>query len=697
MFRRSIARMPLTTAALALILTCLGCPIGTERLMIYADPLHVDNAAAFAATIPYDDLQVLASDDPVAAAQSGQRKAVRVAIVQDLDCRECYRIEGEGRVYVVHGDGQLGWQYGLAHLLELWGFRFHHPFDTVVPDRLVELDGHADLGVTFEPEMSLRGIQLHTLHPIEGLWAVWVPGDDSLDRATRIVDWLIKNRGNYLQWVALDDIEGSASHAAWQALTREIVQVAHARGIEVGVGVQLFSSGNLQQAFDLVDHTGTPEEMRPAMEQRLALIADGVAWDRISLSFGEFYAEEPEVFLEAVNLAYEVMQEQLPGVEVVAPIHVGNYDDLTVEYQGDTYQYYFLVQFADPAIVPWVHSVMYYNLFEDAGGAYLHDEFDEHRAFLLQRLAAGERVAYFPESAYWCAFDNPVPTYLPLYLHSRWLDMDRIRAAAADSGHAGLDEHVLFSSGWEWGYWQFDVATLRMTYRLGGGWEEQVRQMYAPWGAEGGGLATAIIDLAELQHRALIEDRLAAYLAGRDAFMDVGYAVGVVSMPDRYTADQVAAMTLDQRQAFRATVVEPLARLADDTRAIADRTADLAVQAPDPWFDEVADGARIDQHRAEFAAAIYSALLEYLETGSDGGFLAHADASLTQARAVVDRRHAALHDPAAARLLDPDDNPTIYHFGYLRWADELCYWHKERIEAAQVIEGSDEVAPGCAW
>jgi len=697
MSRRSIIRFPPATAALAAVLTCLGCPAGADRLMIYADPLDVANAAAFAATIPDDDLQVLASDDPVAAAQSGQRKAMRVAIVEDLDCRECYRIEGEGRVYVVHGDGQLGWQYGLAHLLELWGFRFHHPLDTVVPDWLDELDGHADLGVTFQPEMSLRGIQLHTLHPIEGLWALWVPGDDSLDRATRIVDWLIKNRGNYLQWVALDDIEGSATHAAWLAQTREIVQVAHARGIEVGVGVQLFGSGNLQQAFDLVDHAGTPEEMRPAMEQRLALIADGVAWDRISLSFGEFYAEEPEAFLEAVNLAYEVMQEQLPGVEVVAPIHVGNYDDLYVEYQGDTYQYYFLVQFADPAIVPWVHSVMYYNLFEDAGGAYLHDEFDEHRAFLLQRLAAGERVAYFPESAYWCAFDNPVPTYLPLYLRSRWLDMDRIRAAAAAGGHAGLDEHVLFSSGWEWGYWQFDVATLRMTYRLGGGWEEQVRQMYAPWGAEGDGLATAIIDLAELQHRALIDDRLAAYLAGRDAFMDVGYAVGVVSMPDRYTASQVAAMTPAQRQAFRATVVEPLAQLAADTRAIADRTADLASQTQDPWFDEIADGARIDQHRAEFAAAIYSALLEFLETGSDGGYLAHADASLTQARAVVDRRHAALHDPDPARLLDPDDNPTIYQYGYLRWAGELCYWHKERIEAAQVIEGSVEVAPGCAW
>ena len=683
--------------ALALALLCAGCPGEPEQIEVYADPLDAAAAAAFASFVPFD-VVVEQSDDPVAAADKGTRKAMRVALVEDLDCTECYRIDGGGKVYEVHGDGPLGLQYGLAHLMELWGFRFHHPYDTVAPEALAELDGHADLGVTFEPEMSLRGIQLHTLHPIEGLWATWVPEEDSLERASRIFDWLIKNRGNYIQWVALDDIvDASVTHEQWLALTREIVQVAHARGLEVGVGIQLFGSGNLQQAFDLVDDQGTPAEMRPQMEQRLALLGDGVAWDRITLSFGEFFAEEPEAFLEAVNLSYDVMQEQWPGVEVVAPIHVGNYDDMIVEYEGEEYQYYFLVQFADPAIVPWVHTVMYYNLFEDAGGAYLHDEFDEHRAFLLQRLADGERVAYFPESAYWCAFDNSVPTYLPLYVRSRWLDIAQIRSDAEAAGHGGLDEHVLFSSGWEWGYWQNDVATLRMNYRLGDDWEQQIRFMYQPWGGDGADLAQVVIDLAELQHQALIVDRLAAYLAGRDAFMDVGYAVGVVSMPDRYTASQVAEMTPAERDAFRNSVVAPLATLAEDTRVLADRAAELADRTRDPWFEEVADGARIDQHRAAYAAAIYAALVEYLEVGSDGGYLAHADAILAQAEAVIDRRHAALHDPDPARWTDAGDNPTIYHYGYLHWAEELCYWNKERIEAAKVIEGSTETAPGCAW
>src|SRR6185503_18193487 len=101
-------------------------------------------------------------------------------------------------------------------------------------------------------------------------------------------------------------------------------------------------------------------------------------------------------------------------------------------------------------IVPQVHTVMYYDLFEDAGGAYHHQDFAEHRAFLFDRLRTGLPVTYKPETAYWVAFDNSVPMYLPLYVRSRWLDLDRIHAQAAAAGHADLAEHVLFSSGWEW-------------------------------------------------------------------------------------------------------------------------------------------------------------------------------------------------------------------------------------------------------
>ena len=84
----------------------------------------------------------------------------------------------------------------------------------------------------------------------------------------------------------------------------------------------------------------------------------------------------------------------------------------------------------------------------------------------FDRLENGLPVAYFPESAYWVAFDNSVPTYLPMYVRSRWLDMFEVKTQAVVNGHGSLTDHTLFSSGWELGYWQNDVATLRMNWSV---------------------------------------------------------------------------------------------------------------------------------------------------------------------------------------------------------------------------------------
>jgi hypothetical protein len=60
------------------------------------------------------------------------------------------------------------------------------------------------------------------------------------------------------------------------------------------------------------------------------------------------------------------------------------------------------------------------------------------------------------------------PTHTPVYLRSRHLDLTRLNAV----GH--LDDHVLFSTGWEWGYWLTDALALRMTYSLPATWDEPV-------------------------------------------------------------------------------------------------------------------------------------------------------------------------------------------------------------------------------
>jgi hypothetical protein len=237
---------------------------------------------------------------------------------------------------------------------------------------------------------------------------------------------MIKNRGNYLHWVALDDIRDPTRGDPWRVFTRELIDYAHARGVRVGLNIQLFGQSNLQQAYDLVD---TDPAIVPVAEQiavRLPMITKDLPFDVYEVSFGEFFNADPTSFISSLNELKNQLGALAPQAEVRAFIHVGA--EQRIQFMGEDLLYYFLVKFADPAIIHDVHTTMFYNLFETTSGAYHHENFHEHRDYLLDQICAGRRPGYVPETAYWIAFDNSVPQFLPLYVHNRWLDLDQIRA-----------------------------------------------------------------------------------------------------------------------------------------------------------------------------------------------------------------------------------------------------------------------------
>lgn len=686
-------------ALLAALAAACGDNSRPPGVAILAPPELADLVREWAAPLG-EGVVVEESASPVEAAEAGSR-GVRIAVAGGLDCAECYEIEelGAGEAYLVRGDAPLGVQYGLAAVFEGLGFRFAHPLDTYAP---VIATGATSglggaLGVRHQPAVARRrGVHLHTLHPIEGYYAMWEPGEENLAVARRIVDWVVKNRGNYLQWVALDDILDPAAAGPWREHTRAIIDYAHQRGIQVGVGLQLFGSGSLQYGFDLVDDEEAP--VRPQIEERFPVLSEGLDWDVYSLSFGEFFGEDPDAFIASVNDAYQVMAEVAPAAEMLATIHVGDTPEQRVTYMGEDMIYYFLVLFADPHIVPLVHTVMLYDLYEDAGGAYQHDDFAEHRATILERLAAGRRVGYHPETAYWIAFDDSVPIYLPLYVRSRWLDLDRLAADAASLGAPELDEHIVFSSGWEWGYWQNDWASLRSSYQRPERWQDLFEDLFAPF-PHGGELAALAIELTEVEHRALLEERLMPYLAGRDLYIDLGADLDppIVSQPDRIELDELAAMTDAERDDFAAVVGAGLDRLAADLAPLAQRAARFA-GADQRAARELADGVLVTEARARFARALYAAALAHL--GGDGSArdaaLVDLESALADARAIVRRRHADLHDPNGARLLESGQaNVTLYQFGYLAQTDALCYWERERTLLDYLLAGTSGPVPSC--
>lgn len=679
------------TLALAFTLLSCGAP-ASPALTVLVTPAEEDLFTGYAATLE-GTVTFVVVDDPVAALASHGGRTI--AVVADRTDPDTYELEHAADGYVVHGDAPLGVAYGLTHLLESMGYGFYHPYRSRVPSAL-RTPSPAIFGVAHAPEKSVRGLHLHTLHPIEGYFDVWEPSPENLEGAKRIVDWVVKGRGNYLQWPGLDDIQDSDPKlAAWLEHTEAIIAYAHAHGVEIGLGIQLFGQSNLQNAFDLIDD----EEEDPAVEipERLDRIA-ALDLDNVNLSFGEFFGADPATFIATLDLAVTASRQRFPNADVSGVVHVGNFPNLNVTYMGETFLYYYLVKYAaDPAFVPWIHTVMYYDLFEDAGGAYGYDEFTGHREYLFERLEASQPVAYFPETAYWIAFDNPIPQYLPLYVRSRYNDLARIRARAAEDGHDDLDQHIVFSSGWEWGYWQNDWASLRMSYELPDSWESLFEEMLAPYGGKGERIAAVLEQLTRDQHANLIEGRLSAYMASRDATFALGDAMGFFSQPRRPSFPAIAAYSAEERAAFRGDVVARLDAYADTLDA---RLRDLnrVGVGRDPWLVEIRDGIEATALRAHYAVLMLEATLAFGDgdVAAAEALLADAQPQIDRVARVVQRRHGALHDPRSERILSHRaPNAGLYKYGYLRETDTQCFYYRELREVTNLVRGENASVPGC--
>ena len=644
-----------------------------------------DALGDLAAGIPLHRVSLRQGDGALAADADGYQ----VGVVDDAAMpAEGFRIDpvpGAQRSWVVHAHDVLGAQYGVSAALENLGFRFRHPYDPYVPSPPYPR-GDA-LGVVHAPQIRVRGLHLHTLHPIESYYAFW---EDHPEDAHRVIDWIVENRGNYVQWAALDDIRDPTRHAAWQAYTRDLIDYAHRHGVRVGINVQLFSQSSLQQAFTLVPSTtGTAADQIAA---NLPLVVNGLPWDVYDLSFGEFFDADPQAFIDAVNATAADVHAMAPGAEVHAIVHVGGTQLVT--YMGQTFIYYFLVKYADPSIIPDIHSVMFYDLFEPTDGAYQMPDFSPHREYLLSRMCAHQPAAYHPEDAYWITFDDSVPQFFPLYARSRLFDLTQLKAAAPPPC-GPLDEHLVFSSGWEWGYWLNDTTILRASYELPASLGDVIRQQLAP--DLGDAAADLVVELADDEHDALMGHHLAAYIAGRDATIDLGRKINVISEPDRVTFDDLVADTPDARAAFANDVMTPLAAYASTLDDVA-RRAEALVLPPSRWARELVDGIQIDDARAHFALAVYQATLDHL-AGNDPAAAddrAIAAGWLSTAGDIVARRDGDLHD-ADPEIVKPGGNATVYGFGYLYMADTLCYWHRELDQVDAILGIAAPTPPSCLF
>jgi hypothetical protein len=589
-----------------------------------------------------------------------------------------YTLRREGDAILVWARDPADLVFGTYALLEELGARFFHPQEEIVP-AWGQPHLPAVLEVTREPAFDRRGIQMHTLHPIETYEALNEPGERNLAEAQQLIDWVVKTGHNELQWWALggvDDYRAVVPHLL------AIESYAEARGVVIGIKVQTFESSSLQNGFALVGDMDDGEAQIDAKLQEIM----AVPWDGVELALGEFLANDPVRLVELLDHATETMAHIAPDTRLSVVNHVGNYPELYVDYQGETTFLYHLPKYCDTRLVNSIHTVFFFDLFRD-WGAYGHEDFAFHREFLFEQTEV-RTVRYIPESAYWASADIDVPIFMPSYITARQIDVAGIVREQTTRGTRPVEGHILFSSGHEWGYWLTDYLTGRMLWDPEAEVAEHLAHVARGLGDCGADVVAAVDAVRVAQDHSLFDERLAGYLGGEDFADDFGKLAGFVTTPERVPFEQVYGMAEPERQAFEASVVGGLEGYAAASEAPLGtlRSKAISVEPTLGTFSrELADGTEVTRLRALHSAALYRAVIASARGEDPAPHLEKAAAHREAAAVIIERREKE-YRYGTARTIEPRPNLTAYDWGYLRQASTLCFWLRQEDQVTGLLD-----------
>lgn len=652
-------------------LFALVIPSGEPSAVIYA----VDDAAQLLSSAMGSDVPIYT--DPAEASASHvvaiQVPEVNQAVFTDAERQglpeESFRLRRgtwkDRSVFAILGGDARGAQYGIYDLLEEFGFGFFHPERTHKPKRDTMLI--PDTLDRFEaPSWKRRGFHIHTMHPIPHTEFLMRDTPQYLTFSRHLVDWLVRNKQNFFQWELLRTVDFDATVDHFRA----IADYAHERLVDVGiVGSYVFLQ---QKAWRLVP--STREECREEMQTNIDQLMQ-VPWDHINLEMGssEFTRVSDLLQVAWMDNTVAYLKEKYPTTEASVKIHCSsgqtapNFDDVNFN---------FLPQYADPGMGVYPHTVQYYDL-QGPAPAYGNDDFSEVYAWMLDRI--GERkVYYYPETAYWCSWDIDVPLFLPVYLFNRWKDI----ALLADEG---LDGHVTFTSGHEWGYWLNDWAVARYTWNSRQHWTDAIEEFCSIFGSAAENVATALIDQTLYQENMLIEQNLAPYLAGIDTWDEIGFLVDTTTHPKGILFRELYRMKAQEIVDVVLPLVEQLESMTASFTHLYQRVAAVQEDVPAEglyWYQELADSFAVNAYRAEHAFHLYAgaAARRLFETGQDDTGEVRAQQHFDQALKITEE-HLALMRRREAQYRYPLDlsigwqrSLTSYDYKYL-WQASTGYWN----------------------
>jgi len=297
-------------------------------------------------------------------------------------------------------------------------------------------------------------------------------------------------------------------------------------------------------------------------------------------------------------------------------------------------------------------------------------------------------MVFFPETAWWLGFDNNLPLALPLTGLSRARDIQRITQDYTVAGH------VTFTSGREWGYWQYDHFLTRATWDPALTWDAYLDESHAFFGGHGKALTDALKRWTSLQDEHIYGTNpgIYFYLAGELPQDEAGAQAGVIARPakpplvDVLVYDQA---TFDAWQARDYTLLEGMLTayeaVLDTVPLTAQSETDSAVQQR--LYTEGRRTLEIYVQRIRHVLAIYGGVIAVRER--DRGA---AEAALDQARAlsaqVIDSVRVAESDYRYPLALLADEKPeskTAYPFGYLAETRTGFFWTRRDAQLERLI------------
>jgi hypothetical protein len=406
------------------------------------------------------------------------------------------------------------------------------------------------------------------------------------------------------------------------------------RGVSCGAAFHQQKSCKLIPLLRAVSGKGDEESLVRGLKE----LAQQLDYDFMVMELGtsEFTPVNYQRAIDWINLANQELRSQ--GKRLLTKNHVS-----TNQNHPKWGNFNFITRFASPEVGILPHTVMYYGLYDKDVPVYGNKDFSHMLQFLLEEK--GKRpIWYYPETSYWIAMDMDASIFLTDYLRGRAVDMQNLH-------REGIEGHLNFTTGQEWGYWLFDwTIALNADTQLGFDPLSGLKLM--------GEDPLSWKKILDFQTKHIKDNMLLAIISFPNLQDELSKTHRI---HERHLVKELAASA----QLREAEILKLEQAIAELPALDAIKNAELRTML------------EITHLRFHHALAVRQALRHRPGSADRKSLLKNAKAHRLKALALVKTAIQEFARYPEARLFEKKKSPTSYNFGYLWPAATLIFWERE--------------------